>query len=199
MKKAITLDPKNAEYYFSASKYHWYLDKYDEALLALEVAIELDSQIAKYYLLKYDYFLHISAKKEIYNRLSLYNNGRGYSYTTIYNQFVLNPIQDLFWNYSTFVQYKTIDMTSSHFVEKALEAINQAIKLDPENFEYQIKKGETLLRLNRHNEVIAIYDQLLGLNPSFQQRKQLYQLKVAVYNTLLEQIRSEAKLYRIEL
>jgi tetratricopeptide (TPR) repeat protein len=72
---------------------------------------------------------------------------------------VTNQAQQLF--------YQGLQQARSGDLYGALALYNQAIKLQPQNYEYWFNQGLSLFHLHRFEDAISAYDQTLNLNPDF--------------------------------
>ena len=173
--QAIKLDPLNIGYLEKKTTYLWYLDQYQEALTTLDEVIKLDPHNGYHYIYKADRLLYLGQREE---GLRISNSELG----IMHIRYLLES-----------------EGYIADIIEKALEAIDQAIKLDPLNTEYCFKKGQVLSSFKRYDEALEVYNQLLKLDLSTSLKRQAYQNKIQTYKALIQKTREVAKIYGIDL
>ncbi len=164
-KKARELDPNKAAYHYEEGKTLYYLRRYEEAVAALEQAIELDSRKAdRIALLAFEQAIKLDPKKAVYH----YDKGRAF-----YN---LKQFEEAI---AAFEQAITLDPKKAvyHYDKgrafydfkhnrEASVAFEQAIKLDPKKAVYHYDKGRAFYNLKQFEEAIAAFEQAIKLDPN---------------------------------
>lgn len=173
LERACSLDPTNAEAYTLQGDIYFLLDRYDEAVIAYEKAIEVSEYFNKYALnRKGDALYRLRRFEEaidIFDRVIQENPQVAFSH---------KGKGEALYNLGRYVE--------------ALAAYERAIALNySDAFTIYLQKGKILYQLHRYQEALTAYDQAVQLGSTFQQ-KEAYKGKATALQTLAQEALKKA-------
>ena len=204
-KKAVELDPNEADYYFEKGLAYYYLEKYKEALKDFSKAIKLNPKEAKYFYQKgYSYYLlnknkeaikefHQAIKLDPNNDQFIYNRGLAYYYLENYENalFDLNKAIKLNPKKAQYFYFRGVTSLKFNQNQFAIRDFNKAIKLNPNEADYYFEKGLAYYYLENYKNAIKEFHQAIKLDPN--NVDYVYNKGLAYYN--LENFENALKIF----
>src|SRR5262249_5051826 len=158
----IQYNPKDAEAHISRGWVLNNLERYEEALVAFDQALQIAPEMEWYW----------ESKSYIFLQLHRYDEAIAASDGSITRR--MRDLQEALLAYQQGFpatsekvsdwQEKAKHLECLYRFEEAVAAWDQAIALDPGNADHYLKKGHTLSKLKRYEEAIAACNQALNVD-----------------------------------